>query len=94
MINLLDSILDKMDGLEIKYPLRKTWKICRRERKDFMKKSLVGEKGKIFWEKPRQIDKKKIHKSGMPLMETISWKRVLNTHYRDQQEEVDPCQEL
>jgi len=36
-----------------------------------MRKSLTGEKGKLLWKKPRQMDKN-IRKSGMLLMETIS----------------------
>jgi len=38
-----------------------------------MRKNLAGEKGMLFWEKPRQMDKK-IHKRRMLLMEAISWK--------------------
>lgn len=37
---------------------------------------------------------KRIHKSWMSLIETISSKRVLNTHARDQQEAVDPWKEI
>jgi len=37
---------------------------------------------------------KKIHKSGMTLMETISRRRVLNTHGRDQDEAFDQWKEL
>lgn len=37
---------------------------CGRERKAFMMKSLVGEKGELFWEKPRQKDNKISIKAG------------------------------
>lgn len=57
-----------------------------------MRKILMGEKGELLWDKPTQMDKK-IHKSETSLMETISWKKVLNTHCIDQLEAVDPWQE-
>lgn len=85
-IRLRDPISDNLNGFGDKYPLsylaremQKNIKSLWERKGSFMRKILAGEKGELFWEKARKSIKK-IQKSRLLRMETISQKRVLNTH--------------